>query len=62
LKPNYGFERSQRARAKAIKKQEKLHRRDQATARRKALKGDQTAIDSDGVLHPVEDSVEPKSK
>jgi hypothetical protein len=38
LKVNYGFERSQRKRAKDQKKQEKLRRREEETAKRKALK------------------------
>jgi hypothetical protein len=38
LKVNYGFERAQRKRAKELKKQEKLRRREEEGAKRKALK------------------------
>lgn len=49
MKVNYGFERSQRKRAKDLKKQEKLRRREEETAKRKALKEGQTISGSDDV-------------
>ena len=36
FKPNYNFQKAERARAKAQKKQEKLKRRQEATDQRKA--------------------------
>jgi hypothetical protein len=48
LKVNYGFERSQRNRAKDLKKQEKLRRREEETAKRKALKESQAGGDTEG--------------
>lgn len=48
MKVNYGFERAQRKRAKDLKKQEKLRRREEETAKRKALKASQPGDDSDG--------------
>ena len=52
MKVNYGFERAQRKRAKEQKKQDKLRRREEETAKRKALKAGQSdgelGNDSDG--------------
>ncbi len=60
MKVNYGFERAQRKRAKEQKKQDKLRRREEETAKRKALKagqsdgelGNHTDGDSDGENQP----------
>jgi hypothetical protein len=41
FKPNYSQERADRNRAKAQKKQEKLKRLEQETAKRKAARGDE---------------------
>ena len=49
MKVNYGFERAQRKRAKDFKKQEKLRRREEETAKRKALKEGQSGSDPGGV-------------
>lgn len=38
FKPNYNFQKAERARAKAQKKQEKLRRLEEETAKRKALR------------------------
>jgi hypothetical protein len=57
LKVNYRFERNQRARAKAMKKQEKLQRRDEAAAKHKELKEDPTAIDPVAGMRPSEDAI-----
>jgi len=40
MKPNYRHERQQRERAKDIKKQEKLRKREEDSAKRKTLRGD----------------------
>ncbi len=42
MKPNYGQERAQRARAQEAKKQEKQRRREEESAKRKALREGQT--------------------
>jgi hypothetical protein len=62
LKVNYRFERNQRARAKAIKKQEKLQRRDEAAAKRKALQENPIAIDPAAGVRPSEGTGTPESK
>jgi hypothetical protein len=45
MKPNYRQERAQRDRSKEAKKQEKLRRREEDAAKRKALREEQTSID-----------------
>jgi hypothetical protein len=40
FKPNYNFQKAERSRAKAQKKQEKLKRLQEDTAKRKAVRGD----------------------
>jgi hypothetical protein len=42
FKPNYNQQRADRNRAKAQKKQEKLKRLEEETAKRKAARGDDT--------------------
>jgi hypothetical protein len=46
FKPNYNQQRADRNRAKAQKKQEKLKRLEEETARRKAARGDEAAPES----------------
>ena len=41
FKPNYNFQKAERSRAKAQKKQEKLKRLQEETAKRKAPRGDE---------------------
>jgi hypothetical protein len=41
FKPNYNFQKAERSRAKAQKKQEKLKRLQDETAKRKADRGDE---------------------
>ena len=41
MKPNYRHERQTRERAKDLKKQEKLRRREEDSTTRKALRGDE---------------------
>jgi hypothetical protein len=41
MKPNYRQERATRERAKDVKQQEKLKRREEASAKRKALRGEE---------------------
>jgi hypothetical protein len=41
FKPNYNFQKAERNRAKAQKKQEKLKRLQEETAKRKAARGDE---------------------
>jgi hypothetical protein len=41
FKPNYNFQKAERSRAKAQKKQEKLKRLQEETAKRKAARGDE---------------------
>lgn len=43
FKPNYNFQKAERSRAKAQKKQEKLKRLEEETAKRKEAKGDAQA-------------------
>ncbi len=45
FKPNYNQQRADRNRAKAQKKQEKLKRLEEETAKRKAARGDAPAPD-----------------
>lgn len=40
FKPNYNFQKAERSRAKAQKKQEKLKRLQEEAAKRKAVQGD----------------------
>jgi hypothetical protein len=41
FKPNYNFQKAERSRAKAQKKQEKLRRLQEETEKRKAARGDE---------------------
>jgi len=50
MKPNYRQDRAARDRAKDLKKDEKTRRRDEETAKRKALRGD--GADNDGGTAP----------
>jgi len=50
FKPNYNFQKAERARAKAQKKQEKLRRLEEETAKRKAIR--------DGDIEPGSDEAE----
>ncbi len=45
FKPNYNQQRADRNRAKAQKKQEKLKRLEEETAKRKAARGDEPATE-----------------
>jgi hypothetical protein len=56
LKVNYGFERAQRKHAKDLKKQEKLRRREEERAKRKALKEGQSGGVSGSVSSVSSDS------
>jgi hypothetical protein len=51
LKPNYRQERAQKNRARETRKQEKLKRREEASARRKALR-EGTPVDDDAASKP----------
>ncbi len=46
FKPNYNMQRSDRNRNKAAKKQEKLQRREEESAKRKAIRGEGAAGDN----------------
>jgi hypothetical protein len=46
FKPNYNFEKAARTRAKAEKKQEKLKRLQDETAKRKAERGDEDVAET----------------
>jgi hypothetical protein len=46
FKPNYNFQKAERSRAKAQKKQEKLKRLQEETAKRKAEQGEEPDADS----------------
>ncbi len=46
FKPNYNFEKAQRSRAKAQKKQEKLKRLEEESAKRKAMRDGTTPDDT----------------
>jgi hypothetical protein len=46
FKPNYNFEKAERARAKAQKKQEKLRRLQEETEKRKAAQGDEPGAEA----------------
>ena len=56
FKPNYRQQRSERQRAKDIKKQEKLAKREEDAAKRRAERGDGPE-DVEGASHPGEPSV-----
>jgi hypothetical protein len=45
FKPNYNQQRAERNRAKAQKKQEKLKRLEEETAKRKAARGDEPDVE-----------------
>lgn len=47
FKPNYNFQKAERSRAKARKKQEKLDRLQEEAAKRKAERGDGAEADTD---------------
>jgi len=47
MKPNYGQERAARNRAKETRKQEKLRRLEEGSAKRKALREGQPATDGE---------------
>ena len=60
FKTNYGQERAQRTRARKTKQQEKLARREEASAKRKALReGEATAADQESGTPVVNDSTKP---
>jgi len=48
FKPNYNFQKAERSRAKAQKKQEKLRRLQEETEKRKAAQGDEPGAESAG--------------
>jgi len=55
LKPNYRQERAQKSRTREMRKQEKLQRREEASARRKALReGNSAVAAADGESAPDE--------
>ena len=51
MRPNYRQDRAARDRAKEVKKDEKTRRRDEETAKRKALRADET--DNEGGTAPA---------
>ncbi|MGH6864972.1 MAG: hypothetical protein ACREDO_02060 [Methyloceanibacter sp.] len=56
FKPNYNQQRAERDRAKARKKQDKLQRLEEETAKRKAARGDEDeAQDPSGEAAPAKD-------
>jgi hypothetical protein len=57
LKPNYRYERAQKNRVRESRKQEKLQRREEASAQRKALRESQ-ADDALAVCPPAVDETE----
>ena len=57
FRPNYRAERAQKGRAKEEKKQEKLKRLEEASAKRKAMREGQAGADQDGGT-PAEDAAE----
>lgn len=54
FKPNYRQERAQRTRSRETKQQEKLLRREEAAARRKALREGEPGVDA-GTATPAAD-------
>lgn len=48
FKPNYNFQKAERSRAKAQKKQEKLKRLEDEAAKRKAERGDAPDAEAEG--------------
>lgn len=54
FKPNYQQQRGDRNRAKDLKKREKLVRREEDAARRRAVRGDETAADVDAGSPAIE--------
>jgi hypothetical protein len=57
FRPNYRAERAQKSRAKDEKKQEKLRRLEEASAKRKAMREGEPGADQDGGT-PAEDAAE----
>lgn len=58
FRPNYRQERAQKSRVKEEKKQEKLRRLEEASAKRKALRESEAAGSADGGA-PASDKTEP---
>lgn len=58
FRPNYRQERAQKSRVKEEKKQEKLRRLEEASAKRKALRESEAAGNTDGSA-PASDKTEP---
>jgi hypothetical protein len=54
FRPNYQQQRGDRNRAKDLKKREKLARREEDAARRRAVRGDGTAADVDAGSPAIE--------
>lgn len=52
FKPNYNFQKAERSRAKAQKKQEKLKRLQEETEKRKATRGDEPDAGTDAGKSP----------
>jgi hypothetical protein len=50
FKTNYRQERAQKTRSKEAKKQEKLARREEASAKRKALREGESGVESGGAM------------
>jgi hypothetical protein len=59
LKPNYRQERAQKNRTREMRKQEKLQRREEASARRKALREGKSAVDGVGGESAPDESANP---
>jgi hypothetical protein len=62
FKPNYRQERAQKARSKESKKQEKLARREEASAKRKALRERETGVDSGNDTPAADGSAKPSDE
>lgn len=59
LKPNYGYERTQRARTREMKKQDKQRRREEASSSRKSLQPSDPDLESAARVTSGDTSAEP---
>jgi hypothetical protein len=62
FKPNYRQERAQRARSKESKQQEKLLRREEAAAKRKALREGEPGSEAENGTPPSDGPAKPSEK
>ena len=62
FRTNYGQERAQRTRAREAKQQEKLARREEASAKRKELRENESASDHEGGTPVANETAKPRDE